>query len=133
MPAFAKAIAMPVPIVPAPTMAAFAIAFGLRSAPSPGILPSSRSAKKRWIADCACGPRKSSSNSRASCANPNANSICAAASIASISLCAATPPFSSAGTMPCAIAVMNGRTVKVFALARSFVPHLFRAISTART
>jgi hypothetical protein len=54
MPAFANTIAMPVPIVPAPTTAADLISLAFdRSAREPGILPSSRSAKKRWIAACA--------------------------------------------------------------------------------
>ena len=52
--------------------------------------------------------------------------------MASISLCAANPPFASAGTMPCAIAVMKGSSWKDLALARSFVPAFCAAISTAR-
>ena len=57
--AFAKVIAMPVPIVPAPTTAAFSTLCASTGGRF-GIFPSSRSAKNRWIAACACGPVTSS-------------------------------------------------------------------------
>ncbi len=80
---------------------------------TPGILLSSRSAKKTWRSASEGFERTSSSKSRASRAIPKANGNSTAASTASISLCAANPPLSSGGTILCAWETMNGAACSV--------------------
>ncbi len=107
IPASAKVIAIPVPIVPPPITAAFAISSGWAGG-RPGIFASSRSAKKTCRSAADGAERTSSMKSRASRASPRSNGISIAAWTASISLCAAKPPFSSGGTILCACATTNG-------------------------
>ena len=89
-PALAHAIAMPPPIVPAPTIATLAIGRAAVCGGSPAILPDARSAKKRWMSAFACSVSTHSKNSARSRSQPSSNGSDAAASIASTALNGAT-------------------------------------------
>ncbi len=78
IPACAKAIAIPLPIVPAPTTPAFVIGNGSAGG-RPGIFASSRSAKKTWRSASEGFDRTSSSKSRVSRAMPKLNGSSTAA------------------------------------------------------
>ena len=89
-PALAHAIAMPPPIVPAPTIATLAIGRAAVCGGSPAILPDARSAKKRWMSAFACSVSTHSKNSARSRSQPSSNGSDAAASIASTAFSGAT-------------------------------------------
>ena len=112
MPALAKFIAMPPPIVPAPSTAALPISrFGVSLGTS-GILPASRSAKKKWRCAFDWSLCSSSSKSSRSRFMPCSKGSSAAAWIAAMQFCGAMKPrfflahsaraFSkTAGSTPC--------------------------------
>ena len=85
MPALAKHIAIPPPIVPAPTMPTLAIGRGTTSAASPGIRRTSRSAKNRCRRARASMACTSCSVFALSTSNPWSNGSVTAASTASSS------------------------------------------------
>jgi hypothetical protein len=84
MPALANAIAMPPPMVPAPTIPALAISRAGVSSGSPGILPTARSPKKAWRSAFDSGPSMSSSKQRRSTFTPSSKGSLTAASTASM-------------------------------------------------
>ena len=75
MPAFAYVMAMPPPIVPAPTTAARAISRAGVSFGTSGILPTSRSAKNRWRIAFDSTDRTQSANSSISRREPASKSM----------------------------------------------------------
>ena len=108
MPACANAIAIPLPIVPAPTTPAFAIGSGsarrkVRES-SRARAPRRRGGAARATGSSARARRRAAP--RARCRTRTAARLRPAT--ASMSLCAAKPPFSSGGTILCACATTNG-------------------------
>ena len=83
MPAFAYVIAMPPPIVPAPTMAARRMSRAGVSLGTPGTLAASRSAKNRCTSARDSVDTRQSANSSRSTADPSSNGSVTAALIAS--------------------------------------------------
>ena len=83
MPALAKFMAMPPPMVPAPTIAAEAIARTGVSAGTSGTLLATRSAKKAWRKAFDSGDCTSCMNSSRSNFSPSSNFIVTAAATAS--------------------------------------------------
>jgi|GEM_PF-6272956 len=79
MPTLAKFIAMPPPMVPAPSTPTLRIGRGATSAGTPGILVAARSAKNRWRSAPDSGEVRHASNSCASSASPWSNGSVAAA------------------------------------------------------
>jgi len=89
-PAFAQAIAIPDPIVPAPTIATVRISAGVRWSVYSGSFEAARSAKNTWIRALACSPRTHSKKSSRSRRQPASNGSRVAASIASTAFSGAT-------------------------------------------
>ena len=86
MPALAKFIAMPPPMVPAPMTAARSIFLAGVPGGTSGILVASRSAKKAWICPLDCGDAMHSWKSARSFLSPSANGSVTAAWTASMHL-----------------------------------------------
>ncbi len=92
MPALAKHMAMPPPIVPAPMTAARTIGRTGVSSGTSGIFATCRSAKKEWIAPLLCGEGTSSMKICRSRARASSNGVVRVISIASTARCGATCP-----------------------------------------
>ena len=92
MPALANTIAMPPPIVPAPTTAADFTGITGVSLGMSGILLTSRSLKNTWISDLDCSENRQSRKSFCSTWQPSSNESFVAASIASIAATGASKP-----------------------------------------
>jgi len=92
IPAFANTMAMPPPIVPAPTTAADFMGITAMSLGMSGILLVSRSLKKTWMSDLDCSEERHSRKSFCSTLQPSSNCSLVDASTASIAAAGASRP-----------------------------------------
>ena len=110
MPAFARTMAMPPPMVPAPTTAAVfmgirGVSFGMS-----GIFVTSRSLKKTWMSDLDWSEKRQSMKSLCSTLQPSSNGIFVAASMASTAATGARRP-------RCFLAAVSRAEEKITALS----------------
>ena len=95
MPALAKAMAMPLPMVPKPTTPAVRIGRTGARGSMPATFGASRSAKNTWRSARDSGPPSSSLNTSRSWASPAANGIASVATMHSSAACGARRPRAS--------------------------------------
>ncbi len=123
IPALARTMAMPPPMVPAPTTAADFMGISGVSLGMSGILPTSRSLKKTWMRALDWSEKRHSAKSFCSSWQPSANGNFVAASMASMAATGASRPRCFLATVSRAaekIAAFVRRRCRVFRCARAF-------------